>query len=99
MELVRTPVASAPNEIVATLIERQNGAPMRHITNGRRHRLVGSYYSFKNGRSVAWESRVELRAFYHAEVDPDVTSYRPPAPYRRDVLRGLQVGLHTGSGG
>jgi hypothetical protein len=49
---------------------------MRRITNGRRHRVVGSYYSLKNGRGVSWESRVELHAFYQAEVDTAVKTYR-----------------------
>ena len=59
-------------EILAAIIERDDGGPMRPIATGRRRRVVGSYYSFKCGHASPWESRNELHALYHAEVRFDV---------------------------
>jgi len=65
-----------PYDIVATIIERDDGGPMRPIAAGRRRRAVGSYYSFKCGHASPWESRNELYGLYHAEVRFDVVNYR-----------------------
>lgn len=59
----------------ASAIEHIRGEPVRRIANGRRHKVVGAYYSSKNGRLIEWESRAELSGFYHAEVMPNVVRY------------------------
>ncbi|WP_296597999.1 hypothetical protein [Phenylobacterium sp.] len=82
-------VRGAPGDILATVIERTDGEPMRRITNGRRHRPVGHYYSQKNGFSVPWESRNELHGFYHAEVDANVVAYRAQPHTLRMGLHGV----------
>lgn len=74
-ELIRTPVHLPEPGLLATWVKRADDGPMRPIATGRRHRPVGSYYSVKNGRALAWESRNELHAFYHAEVRTDVVGY------------------------
>jgi TnsA endonuclease N terminal len=85
---------SRTSGVVATLITQADGGPMRRITNGRRHRAVGSYYSMKNRKAVPWESRVELHGFHHAEVDPNVVSYRAQ-PHTLELLSGGRKCLYT----
>ena len=63
--------------------------PVRPITNGRRAKPVGRYYSIKNGRAVAWESRNELHALYHAEVFPSVLSYHVQPHTLQLVIDGV----------
>ncbi len=45
------------------------------ISNGRRARAMGRYFSVKMGNLLPWESRLELRDLYRCEVDPKITSY------------------------
>lgn len=73
----------------ASLYFQPGGEPIRQITNGRRSRPVGRYYSIKNGRAIPWESRNELHAFYHAEVSPSVVSYRAQPHTLHLVINGV----------
>lgn len=63
-----------------TLVKRLHYAdhsPVRRVATGRRHFATGSYLSVKNGYGVAWESKMELLAFHHAEVATNVVNYYP----------------------
>jgi hypothetical protein len=57
------------------ITKRLDGGPIRLITHGRQHKVVGRYYSVKNGGTRAWESRPELHDMYRAEVSWDVVHY------------------------
>jgi hypothetical protein len=74
----------------AILLDHPDGSPVRPITNGRRSRPVGRYYSLKNGRALPWESRNELHALYHAEVSPTVLSYRVQPHKLKLVIDGVE---------
>lgn len=67
------PLADARFEEVR-VVRRQGGGHVR-ISNGRRARAMGRYFSVKMGNSLPWESRLELRDLYRCEVDPKITSY------------------------
>ncbi|WP_326914447.1 TnsA endonuclease N-terminal domain-containing protein [Sphingopyxis chilensis] len=56
------------------VVRRQGGGHVR-ISNGRRARAMGRYFSVKMGNLLPWESRLELRDLYRCEVDPKITSY------------------------
>jgi len=62
---------------------------MRRIATGRRNRPVGLYYSVKNGRGVPWESHVEERGMFHAEVDTSVLRYYVQPHTLRIIRNGL----------
>ena len=81
-------------EILAAIIERDDGGPMRPIATGRRRRVVGSYYSFKCGHASPWESRNELHALYHAEVRFDVVKYRTQ-PHTLEMIYDGQKYMFT----
>lgn len=49
----------------------------RTIRNAGIRRVVGEFYSHKNGRSVVWESLLERDALYDAEFDKEVVGYIP----------------------
>lgn len=59
----------------AELITRHDGGPVR-LTNGRRTKMVGRFFSTKTESGHLWESRNELHAMLHAEVDSSVRRYR-----------------------
>lgn len=94
MNFKRTQLDPIEGGLLAAVISREDLRPMRQITNGRRHRLVGSYYSLKNGGGVPWESRVELRGYYHAEVDPSVVRYRAQ-PHTLEMLQAGRLRKYT----
>jgi hypothetical protein len=94
MKFTRTQLDPIEGGILATIVSREDLRPMRRITNGRRHRPVGSYYSLKNGGGVPWESRVELRGYYHAEVDPLVVRYRAQ-PHTLEMLQEGRLRKYT----
>lgn len=75
-EFKRRQLPDNPQDVLAAIIERDDGGPMRPIATGRRRRPVGCYYSFKCGHASPWESRNELHGLYHAEVRFDVVTYR-----------------------
>lgn len=75
-EFKRRQLPDNAHGVLAAIIERDDGGPMRPIATGRRRRPVGCYYSFKCGYASPWESRNELHGLYHAEVRFDVVKYR-----------------------
>lgn len=52
-----------------------NFQPVRLLNNGRRNRIVGSFFSLKSGRPQPWESHNERRGLEFAEVDPAVRRF------------------------
>lgn len=62
--------------LLATLVERTDLGPIRPVATGRRNRPVGMYPSVKCGRAEPWESRTELHALHHAEVNTSIVRYR-----------------------
>jgi len=62
--------------LIATLVERVDRGPIRPVATGRRNRPVGMYPSIKCGRAEPWESRGELHALQHAEVNTEIVEYR-----------------------
>jgi len=62
--------------LIATRQSRKDGGPICPLDAGRQTKPVGFYYSVKCGRFMAYRSLDELHAFYNAEVDTEVVSYR-----------------------
>jgi hypothetical protein len=81
-------------DLIAEIGERPDNRPVRLITSGRRHRPVGAYFSVKSGRMLPWESRNELHALYHAEVDGRVVESRTQPHTIRITAGGLKL-LYT----
>ena len=71
--------------IFATLWLRTDGGPMRTAADVSQKRSVGRYASKKNGRGQFHESLNELHAFYGAEVNTDVISYRAQ-PHKLEMV-------------
>jgi hypothetical protein len=69
-DLIRRPI-HCNGGLIATLVERIDRRPIRPVATGRRNRPVGMYPSVKCGRAEPWESRVELHALHHAEVNTE----------------------------
>ncbi|MCW0047275.1 hypothetical protein OIU13_12130 [Brevundimonas sp. BT-123] len=74
-DLIRRPI-HCNGGLIATLVERIDRRPIRPVATGRRNRPVGMYPSVKCGRAEPWESRVELHALHHAEVNTEIVGYR-----------------------
>lgn len=81
--LIRMPVPAQYGR--AWLLRASDGGPVRPIANGRRHRPVGSFFSVKNGRMLAWESKLELHSLWRAEVRTDVVE-SSVQPYMLEML-------------
>jgi len=77
----------------------------RTIRNAGIRRVIGQFFSHKNGRSVVWESLLERDAFYAAEFEKRVVRYVPQPRRFTYFLDGrtavytpdMEVILHDGS--
>lgn len=91
--------------LAATVVEREDGGPMRPVGRRRRRRPGGLYYSHKMGRHVGWESKAERDAFFFPEVSPDIVAYREQPHTVTAMIDGvrrsytpdrLDIGAHDG---
>ncbi len=77
LNLIETHVPWPTPGTLVTRLHYADRSPVRRVATGRRHFVTGSYLSIKNGFGVAWESKMELLAFHHAEVATEVVNYYP----------------------
>lgn len=93
--VVARSMPTSSSGLEARVFERADGAPLRPVVrSGGRRKPARKYRSQKNGCTMPWTHRAELSAFYRAEVDADVISYRAQ-PHRLQLTKDGQHYQYT----